>query len=268
MAKQLESKKAKPAKNTVQKAKPTRAERTAMFRFLASIVLPIMNLLGRYKIEQSEYLPKSGAVVVSPNHYSEIDPLVIGVAIWKLGRTPRYLAKASLFKIPVLGWLLRKSDQIPVDRHSPRNGTDPLQAANQLVEKQLLVVVYPEGTLTRDPDMWPMRGKSGAVRLALEADVPLIPVAHWGTQKILPRYGKKISLFPRKDVRVRFGPPVDLAAFRGKPLDAASLAKATDLVMVEITKLLAEMRGETPPKKRWDPAKKGQSETGRFEERK
>ncbi|MCO5294531.1 MAG: 1-acyl-sn-glycerol-3-phosphate acyltransferase [Homoserinimonas sp.] len=248
--------------------KPTRAERTFMFRFLASIVLPLMNLLGKYKVEGGEHLPGRGAVVVSPNHYSEIDPLVIGVAIWKLGRTPRYLAKASLFKVPILGWLLRRSDQIPVDRHAPRSGGDPLQAANQLVEKQLLVVVYPEGTLTRDPDLWPMRGKSGAVRLALEADVPLIPVAHWGTQQIMARYGKKISFFPRKKVSVLFGPPVDLSKYRGKELNAAALNKATDEVMEAIAKLLGELRGEEPPKKRWDPAKMGQSETGRFEERK
>ena len=204
--------------------------------------------------------------MVAPNHFSEIDPLVIGLSIWKLGRAPRYLGKASLFTVPVFGWLLRKSGQIPVERAGSR-GSDPLAAANQLVENNLVVVVYPEGTLTRDPDLWPMRGKTGAVRLALTAGVPLIPVAHWGTQKIMPRYGKKLSVFPRKNVDVRFGPPVDLSAFEGRPLNSTMLAEATDLLMVAITGLLAELRGEEPPAQRWDPAKKGQSEIGRFEER-
>lgn len=243
-----------------------RSEKTPIFRVLAAILLPLMNILGRYRIEQGEKLPATGAVVVAPNHYSEIDPIVIGVAIWKRGRAPRYLAKASLFKVPVLGWLLRRSEQIPVERQGSR-GSDPLAAANQLVEKELVVVVYPEGTLTRDPDLWPMRGKTGAVRLALTAGVPLIPVAHWGTQKIMPRYGKGVSLFPRKDVRIRFGDPVDLSRFEGRNLDAATLAEATDLLMDAITALLAELRGETPPAERWDPARKGQAETGRFEER-
>ena len=225
-----------------------------------------MNIIGRYHIEQGDKLPKTGAVVLAPNHYSEIDPLVIGLAIWKRGRAPRYLAKASLFEVPVLGWLLRRTEQVPVERQGSR-GSDPLATAQQLADNELVVVVYPEGTLTRDPDLWPMRGKTGAVRLAITAGVPLIPVAHWGAQKIMPRYGKGISLFPRKDVRIRFGDPVDLSAFAGRSLDAATLAEATDLLMDAITALLAELRGETPPTERWDPARRGQSETGRFEER-
>jgi len=166
----------------------------------------------------------------------------------------------------VFGALLRKSGQIPVERAGSR-GSDPLAAANQLVEDNSVVVVYPEGTLTRDPDLWPMRGKTGAVRLALTAGVPLIPVAHWGTQKILPRYGKKLSMFPRKDVDIRFGPPVDLSRFEGRPLNAAMLAEATEILMSAITVLLAELRDEQPPAERWDPVKKGQSEIGRFEDR-
>ncbi len=243
-----------------------RSEKIPIFRVLAALVVPLMNIIGRYHIEQGDKLPKTGAVVLAPNHYSEIDPLVIGLAIWKRGRAPRYLAKASLFEVPVLGWLLRRTEQVPVERQGSR-GSDPLATAQQLADNELVVVVYPEGTLTRDPDLWPMRGKTGAVRLAITAGVPLIPVAHWGAQKIMPRYGKGISLFPRKDVRIRFGDPVDLSAFAGRSLDAATLAEATDLLMDAITALLAELRGETPPTERWDPARRGQSETGRFEER-
>lgn len=243
-----------------------RSEKIAIFRLLAFLVLPFMSIVGRYRIHDGHYLPATGPAVVAPNHFSEIDPFVMGVVIWKLGRAPRYLAKASLFKVPVLGWLLRTSEQVPVERAGTR-GVDPLASANQITERNLLVVVYPEGTLTRDPDLWPMRGKTGAVRLALTADVPLIPVAHWGTQKIMPRYGKRVSLFPRKNVDVTFGPPVDLSAYRGLPLNSKMLAEATDLLMVAITDLVATMRDEAPPADRWDPARKGQSEIGRFEER-
>jgi 1-acyl-sn-glycerol-3-phosphate acyltransferase len=103
------------------------------------------------------------------------------------------------------------------------------------------------------------------VRTALEQDIPLIPAAHWGTQKILPRYGKKLSFFPRKSVDILFGPPVDLSAFRGRGLDSATLAEATAVVMAAITHLLEQLRGEKAPAERWDPAKHNQGETGRFE---
>lgn len=248
------------------RTKKPRTEKILIFRFLAALVIPIMTILGRYRVHDGQYLPRTGPVVVAVNHFSEVDPFVVGMTIWKLGRAPRYLTKASLFTVPVLGWILRASEQIPVQRMGVR-GVDSLGTANQLVERSLLVVVYPEGTLTRDPDLWPMRGKTGAVRLALTADVPLIPMAHWGTQKIMPRYGKRISLFPRKDVDISFGPPVDLTNFRGRPLESAMLAEATELLMVAITDLVAELRGETPPKKRWDPVREGQTEIGRFEER-
>ena len=128
-----------------------------------------------------------------------------------------------------------------------------------------MVIVYPEGSLTRDPDLWPMRGKTGAVRIALERGIPLVPAAHWGTQAILPRYGKKLSLFPRKTVDVIIGEPLDLSAYADKPLDSANLSAATTELMDAIAALLGELRGETPPAERWDPAKHGQKETGRLD---
>jgi 1-acyl-sn-glycerol-3-phosphate acyltransferase len=112
-----------------------------------------------------------------------------------------------------------------------------------------------------------MRGKSGAVRLALEHDVPVVPCAHWGVQRILPTYGKKLSVFPRKDVQIVVGEPVDLSAFRGRPIDSALLNEATTVVMQAITGLLEGIRGEEAPPRRWDPAEHGQSEFGRPEER-
>ncbi len=257
------SKKERPKKKRLKKV---RSEKIPIFRLLAFLVIPFLNVVGRYRITDAHYLPRTGPVIVAPNHFTEVDPFVIGMVIWKLGRAPRYLTKASLFKVPVLRWLLRVSEQIPVERMGTR-GVNSLTTANRIVERNLLVVVYPEGTLTRDPDLWPMRGKTGAVRLALAVDAPLIPVAHWGTQKIMPRYGKRMSLFPRKNVEVKFGPPVDLSAFRGRPINSTMLAEATEVLMVAITDLVADMRGEAPPAERWDPARKGQSEIGRFEER-
>jgi 1-acyl-sn-glycerol-3-phosphate acyltransferase len=241
-----------------------KSEKTAIFRVFAFLLIPFMELVGRYRWHGTENLPATGAVVVSPNHYSNIDPIVIGYAMYKLKRMPRFLAKASLFSVPVLGWMLRKAGQVPVERAGrPRDGVDPLAQAKKIASEGLAVVIYPEGSLTRDPDSWPMRGKFGAVRTALDAGIPLIPVASWGAEKILPRYGK-LSLFPRKDVHVLFGKPVDLSEFEGKSLDQATLSAATEKLMAAITGLLEELRGEKAPIERWDPAQHGQSETGKF----
>lgn len=224
-----------------------------------------MEVLARFVIIDGQKLPKTGAFVFAPNHYSEIDPVVVGRIMYKLGRVPRYLAKASLFSVPIVGWFLRTSGQIPVERAGVVRGHDPIAAADTIVHDGHAVVIYPEGSLTRDPDLWPMRGKSGAVRMALLADIPLIPVAHWGTQLVMPRYGKKISFFPRKTITVKIGDPVDLSAYRGKGLDPKTLTEATALLMTEITKLLADLRHEPVPSEVWDPSKHSQSEIGRFE---
>ncbi|MEJ3404185.1 lysophospholipid acyltransferase family protein [Rathayibacter sp. YIM 133350] len=236
----------------------------SIFWFLAGVVLPIFNVSVNYRFHDTEKLPNEGAFVLAPNHYSEIDPIVVGVAAYKLGRVPRFLAKASLFDVPVIGMLLRASGQIPVDRHGS-SGHRAIKAAEELVAKGRMIVVYPEGSLTRDPDMWPMRGKTGAVRIALERGIPIVPMAHWGAQALMPRYGKKLHLFGRKPVDVIFGDPIDLGPFQDRPLEPALLIDATNVVMNSIAALLADLRHEAAPAERWDPSLHEQTETGRFD---
>ncbi len=238
-----------------------------MFWLLAGLILPLWSCMVRYRFTPDSKLPAAGPFILSPNHYSEIDPIAMGAAVWHLGRLPRFMAKASLFKVPVLGWLLRGSGQIPVERQGAvRRGSDanPMGAAGELIRREAGVIVYPEGTLTRDPGLWPMRGKSGAVRLALESGIPLIPVAHWGTQKLMPRYGKKIHPIPRKTIHVAVGQPIDLSRFAGREHEPKAINEATSLLMAEITGLLAGLRREQPPSEVWDPALHDQTETGRF----
>ena len=241
---------------------PTKSEKTAIFRVFAFLLIPFMELVSSYRLHGTENLPAEGAVVVAPNHYSDIDPIVIGYAMYKRKRMPRFLAKASLFRIPVLGWMLTKAGQVPVER-AGSTGADPLAAARGIAKAGHAVVIYPEGTLTRDPDLWPMRGKFGAVRTALDAGIPLIPVVSWGAQEILPRYGK-ISLFPRKKSDIVFGRPLDLTEFEGRSKDGKALAEATLKLMNPLATMLGELRGQTPPPVRWGPAEHGQSEIGRF----
>ncbi len=243
------------------------AERTrpTVFWPLASIVVPIVGWFAKIEIESDEHLPVEGPYVLAPNHYSEFDPLILAVVTWRLGRAPRFMAKESLFRVPVLGWALRATGMVPVARSSSAAAAkQTLEQSKSLVEHGRGVIVYPEGSLTRDPDMWPMRGKTGAVRLAAAGAIPVIPVATWGVESIMPRYGKLRFWPPRRRVRVRFGPASDLSAFAGTTSTTALVA-ATDVVMADISKLLGELRGAQPPAERWNPSAHGQRETGRLE---
>jgi len=246
-------------------ARRRRKEKGAVFRVLATPAAPLFDLMATIDIVDGHKLPAEGAFVVTPNHYTNIDPVVVGRALWALGRVPRFLAKASLFRVPVFGRLMHAMGHIPVERAGRTHDHDPLAAGRTLVATGGGVIVYPEGTLTRDPELWPMKGKSGAVRLALAAGVPVIPVAHWGSQHLMGRYSSRLHAFPRKRITLVVGDPVDLSAFRGRPLDQAAMTAATALVMQSITELVERLRGEKAPAERHDPSKNHQKETGRFE---
>jgi 1-acyl-sn-glycerol-3-phosphate acyltransferase len=117
-------------------------------------------------------------------------------------------------------------------------------------------VIYPEGTITRDPDLWPMRGKTGAARLAFTTGCPVVPIGQWGAQELMP--GRKPSfprLLPRKTLRVAAGDPIPLDDLHEKPMTVDILDEATARIMDAVTVLVAELRGATPPAQRYDPDK-------------
>lgn len=198
-------------------------------------------------------LPRTGGVVVVTNHISNVDPLALGQYLAFSGRWPRFLAKESIFRVPVVGAVVRACGQIPVRRDSAA-ARDALAPAVTAVQQGRAVVVYPEGTITRDPNLWPMRGRTGAARLALQTDAPVIPIGQWGAQEIM--YGKQRTLprlLPRKTLRLETGPPVPLDDLRGVPVTAEVLAEATERIMAAITALVAGLRGGQPPAERFDP---------------
>ncbi|MFE6733821.1 lysophospholipid acyltransferase family protein [Microbacterium sp. NPDC057650] len=241
--------------------------RPSLFWPLAAVVVPIASYLAKLTYIGREKLPREGAFVLAPNHYTEFDPIVVALAVWRLHRLPRFMAKESLFRVPVVGWVLKNTGMVPVARASSASAAkQTMLQSKELVEHGRGVIVYPEGTLTRDPELWPMRGKTGAVRLALAGDIPLIPMAHWGAQEIMPRYGKKISFWPpRKRVQIIIGDPVDLSDLRDRAGEQAALTEATRRLMDAIAALLEELRGEKAPAERWNPADHGQKETGRLD---
>jgi 1-acyl-sn-glycerol-3-phosphate acyltransferase len=235
------------------------------FVIVAGIVRPVMNLLMNKKWEGLEKLP-AGGFIAAPNHCTEIDPLVIGHMLYNQKRMPHFLAKGGLFKVPVVGAVLRATKQIPVER-STAGANRSLNVAKEVVDEGGAIIIYPEGTLTRDPELWPMKGHTGAARMALESGIPVVPMAHWGAHQVFPRYAKRFHVFPRRTSRVLVGDPVDLSAFAGRPLDKATLTAATAVIMDAITGLLGTLRSEQPPAEPWDPAAHNQSKHGRNIER-
>jgi len=225
------------------------------WRLISVIVLrPLLRLLIRNKWEGRQNIPKTGGIILAPNHLSYVDWGTDALFFYECGRYPTFLIKASAFEVKGIGPFLHKAGQLPVHR-GRADAALVLKEAEKALAAGAAVVVYPESTATRDPDLWPMVAKTGVARLALATGAPVIPVAHWGTQDILPYGSKKVRLFPRKTVRTVAGPPVDLSQWAGKATSAKALRAATDAIMHDVTALVASLRGEEPPAVTFDPAK-------------
>jgi 1-acyl-sn-glycerol-3-phosphate acyltransferase len=238
------------------------ARRRIGFWYRLAIILlrrPLL-LLTRRDWSGTEHVGRGGMVAVT-NHVSHFDPLVFAHFLYDNGRLPRFLAKEALFRVFFVGSVLRGARQIPVYRGSVDAST-AYAAAVEAIGRGECVVIYPEATLTRDPDLWPMVGKTGAARVALVTGAPVIPVAQWGPQYVLAPYTKRLRLFPRRTMHVKAGPPVDLSAFAGRAIDAALLHEATEKIMGDITHLLEEIRGAKAPDVRFDPRRAGLPATG------
>ncbi|GEP33184.1 1-acyl-sn-glycerol-3-phosphate acyltransferase [Nocardioides szechwanensis] len=231
------------------------------FSLGVAIVKPTLLATTTHEWLDTHKLPESGGYVVVLNHVSHLDPLTAAHLLYDHGRIPRYLAKSGLFKNRWLGGFLRSAGQIPVERMS-KNAVGAFAAAVTAVREGKVVVVYPEGTLTRDRDLWPMAGKSGAARIALETGCPVIPVGQWGAHQILYPYAKKPDLFPRKRIRMRVGDPVELGDLSAQPLGPQVISQATDRIMAALTGLVEDLRGEKAPAVRYDMRQHGDPLTG------
>ena len=219
-------------------------------RLAWAVIYPLDTLLFRLRWRGLDNVPKTGGVLLAVNHISYVDPLIIARWVWDAGRVPRFLIKDGLFRVFFVGSVLKGAKQIPVHR-GMSDAQASLRDAVVTVERGECVVIYPEGTVTRDPDWWPMLARTGVARLALAADAPVVPVAQWGPQYAVDVYNKRFRPFPRKTVTVVAGPPIDLSAYRGRPLTADLLREVTDLIMGRIRDLQGEVRGETPPAAFW-----------------
>ncbi|WP_219460929.1 lysophospholipid acyltransferase family protein [Nonomuraea rhizosphaerae] len=233
-------------------SRPTRPPR--FWETLAVVIVkPLSRLLVKRDWRHGERIPRTGGVIIAANHLSWTDPVLLSHFLYNNGRWPIILAKAGVFKAPVIGHAIKELRAIPVHRGSSEAARSLHDAAERLRQGGA-ILFYPEGTCTRDPDLWPMVGKTGAARLALESGAQVIPVAHWGAHELLPYGEKRPRLFPRKTFRVSVGPPVDLSRYEGLPAHAEVLREATDDIVMAITAQLAELRGEKAPEAPYDPA--------------
>ncbi|MER6947098.1 lysophospholipid acyltransferase family protein [Nonomuraea sp. NPDC000554] len=219
------------------------------------IVKPLSRLLVKHDWRGGERIPRTGGVIIAANHLSWTDPVLLSHFLYNHGRWPIILAKGGLFRVPLLGHAVRSLRAIPVARGSSE-AINSLKESEERLSDGGAILFYPEGTCTRDPELWPMVGKTGAARLALESGAPVIPVAHWGAHELLPYGEKKPRLFPRKTFHVQVGPPVDLSKYQGRPPHADVLREATADITAAITAQLAELRGEKAPDTPYDPARR------------
>ncbi len=209
---------------------------------LAPVVRGALRPLGKIAVRGAENIPQDGPLIIASYHQSNLDPLVVGVAIYNQGRLPRFMAKHTLFTFPV-GLLTRTLGQIPVVRGS-REAGDSLAYAKAALAAGQTVTIYPEGTHTKDPDMWPGPSKSGTARLALQTGTPIITAAHWGVQDALPGKSLRPKLGPGRVMTVDFSEPI---VTEGVPDTQDNVVSLTEHITARIASQLADLRGEAVP---------------------
>ena len=203
-------------------------------------------LYGWFRLyhEHLDRIPARGPAIVACNHISYLDPLTNAEAVHRAGRRPRFLAKHELFRIPVVGTVLRGARQIPVARGTrDRSSLDRAAAA---LEHGEVVLVYPEGTVTSRPDGLPMDGKTGTVRLSLRTGVPITPMASWGSQAVWQKSGKGSLKFGRP-ILTSVGEPIEVPAGEGE--DDPRVKELTADLMAALTSMVVDLRDRYPA--RW-----------------
>jgi 1-acyl-sn-glycerol-3-phosphate acyltransferase len=257
----------------VVKVRRLQERRGWAWSLVVAILKPTLLTTTKHEWIDGEKIPATGGVVIAMNHVSHIDPLTLGWLLYEHGRLVRYLTKDALFHVPFVGSVVRDARMIPVSR-TTTDAAQAFEAAVVALGDGACVGVYPEGTITKDPAGWPMRGKTGAARMALATGCPVVPIGQWGAQDILAPYTARPHLVPRRTARYKVGDPVDLAdltarvAENGGTLSPEVLHEATDRIMDAITALVADLRGEPAPAERFDPKKAGVNETGNPHEQK
>lgn len=227
---------------------------SGFYAFAKGVLTPIMTPWIKFTVSGEENLPAEGGFLLVPNHLSNVDPLCLCWYFMKRDTAVRFLAKKSMFSVPVFGWIIKGMGLIPVNRDS--NPSAVLAPTREALKAGEVVGIFPEGTLTRDPDQWPMEFKSGAARLALDTGVPVIPVSQWGPQDIMAPYNAKgMDMRPGRPVAYDFGEPVDLSDLMSPAgsEDHEAVNEATKRISDAVRAGVGKLRGLPVPEQVWDP---------------
>jgi len=197
---------------------------------------------ARFEFDGLDNIPSNGPAIVVFNHRSYFDPIVMSLLIAKTGRNVRGLGKKEVFDVPIVGPLLKASGGIRVERGT--GSDEPIDAAVAALQAGDLLMIAPEGTIPRGPAFFEpeLKGRWGAARIAAAADVPVIPVGLWGTEKVWPRSSRlpKPVFRNRPTVSATVGPPVKLA-HRSPDADTRKIMKALSALLPSEAR-----RGRTP----------------------
>ena len=228
---------------------------SGFYAFAKGVLTPIMTPWVKFTVTGEENLPTQGGFLLVSNHLSNVDPLCLCWYFMKRNTAVRFLAKKSMFTVPVFGWIIKGMGLIPVNRDS--NPSAVLAPTREALTAGEVVGIYPEGTLTRDPDQWPMEFKSGAARLALDTGVTVIPLSQWGPQDIMAPYNAKgMDMRPGRRISYHFGAPVDLSDLIGPAgsEDHDAVNAATARILQAVREGVGQLRGLPVPDTVWDPA--------------
>ena len=220
------------------------AEFEPWFTLAHGVLRPPAALWFNWRFEGLEHIPREGPVLVAANHISYFDPIAHAYILVRARRKARFLAKQELFENPFLRTVLNGAKQIPVERGS--GSVAPLTAAVDALQAGEVVVVYPEGTTTKDPDNLPMQGKLGIARLALQSRVPVHPIAIWGSHDVWQKSGGDLRF--GRPIWLKAGPPMDFSEFEATKDELPTLRKVTESVMDELRSMVLDLRSRYPKK--------------------
>ncbi|WP_035304864.1 lysophospholipid acyltransferase family protein [Actinokineospora inagensis] len=238
----------------------SRAQSPLVWRAMCAIDRALVRTVGRIEIT-GEFPPSllGRPVLLTANHIGMFDPMVVLAACRQMGIYPRYMLTAGLLDAPVLGYFLRAAGHLRVDRGKSNIAGAFDRAVDNLRTAQVPLLLYPEGRVSRDPGLWPERGKTGAARMALQGNVPVVTISQWGAHEAVYWGTETVSTFAdikpllmsflravrnRPVFKVHFGPVVNLSDLSaGKPGDAF---RAHSRIMRQITTNLIPLRPTEP----------------------
>ncbi len=210
-------------------------------RLCVLILYPLDSILFKIRWHHLDRMPEHGGVLVAVNHISQADTATTARLIWQTGRIPRFLIKSTVFGWPIVGRAMSGAGQLPVYR-ATEQAADSLRDATKALQRGECVVIYPEGTITADPDYLPMLAKTGVARLVLaNPGTPVIPIGQWGAHRTLGR-GGRFRPFPRKLHQASLGEPLELSRYHEQQPSAEILRELTDEIMAAVTEQVLTLR--------------------------